>query len=120
MAFWPMTCASPCRNGFLPGATSSGRVPTTSECTSIAARYRVDSTCERVANMQHVAWFVLPPSQEFYYRRNYADYRDLPAYRGDCERSHGGEPMEFLYPNAAGRIYIPVELDGHKGRTIFE
>jgi penicillin-binding protein 1C len=28
--------------------------------------------------------------------------------------------MEFLYPNAAGRIYIPVELDGNKGRTIFE
>lgn len=85
-----------------------------------SARYRVDSTCERVASMQHVSWFVLPPSQEFYYRRNHADYRDLPPYRRDCERSHGGEPMEFLYPNAAGRIYIPVELDGNKGRTVFE
>ncbi len=86
----------------------------------LSARYRVDSGCERVSNMQHVAWFVLPPSQEFYYRRTHADYRDLPPYRSDCDRSHGGQPMEFLYPNAEGRIYIPVELDGSKGRTIFE
>ena len=28
--------------------------------------------------------------------------------------------MEFLYPNAAGRLYIPVELDGSRERTIFE
>ena len=84
------------------------------------ARYRVDSGCERVSSMQHVAWFVLPPSQELYYRRTHAEYRDLPPYRSDCDRSHGGQPMEFLYPNAEGRIYIPVELDGSKGRTIFE
>jgi len=85
---------------------------------------RVDSTCERVANMRHVAWFVLPPAQEFYYRRGHADYRELPPYRSDCERLRNGRedrsPMEFLYPNAAGKIYIPVELDGNKGRTVFE
>src|SRR6185437_4137546 len=86
----------------------------------LSARYRVDSTCERVSSMQHVAWFVLPPSQEFYYRRTHAEYRDLPPYRSDCDRSHAGQPMEFLYPNAEGRIYIPIELDGSKGRTIFE
>jgi penicillin-binding protein 1C len=89
-----------------------------------SARHRVDSTCERVADMQHVAWFVLPPAQEFYYRRGHADYRELPAYRGDCERSRiareDRSPMEFLYPNAAGRLYIPVELDGSRERTIFE
>ncbi len=88
------------------------------------ASRRVDSTCERVANMWHVAWFVLPPAQEFYYRRNHADYRELPPYRSDCERLRNGRedksPMEFLYPNAAGKIYIPVDLDGNKGRTVFE
>ena len=85
---------------------------------------RVDSTCERVANMQHAAWFILPPAEEFYFRRGHADYRELPALRRDCERSLAGaadkSPMEFLYPGAAGKIYIPVELDGTKGRTIFE
>ncbi len=28
--------------------------------------------------------------------------------------------MEFLYPNAAAKIYIPIELDGSVGRTVFE
>jgi penicillin-binding protein 1C len=89
-----------------------------------SGRYQVDSTCERVSNMQHVSWFVLPPAQEFYYRRGHSSYRDLPPLRADCERSgtprDGKSPMEFLYPNAADKIYIPIELDGNKGRTIFE
>ncbi len=89
-----------------------------------SGRYRVDSLCERVANMRHTAWFVLPPAQEFYYRRGHAGYHELPAYRPDCARARlaGDErsPMEFLYPSVGARIYIPILLDGRKGRTIFE
>jgi penicillin-binding protein 1C len=28
--------------------------------------------------------------------------------------------MEFLYPGVSGKIYVPVELDGRKGRAVFE
>jgi penicillin-binding protein 1C len=28
--------------------------------------------------------------------------------------------MEFVYPNVSGKIYIPVDLDGNKGRAILE
>ena len=28
--------------------------------------------------------------------------------------------MEFVYPSPAGKIYVPVELDGSKGRAVFE
>jgi penicillin-binding protein 1C len=88
------------------------------------ARYQVDSNCERVSNMRHVSWFVLPPAQEYYFRRVHSTYRDLPPFRADCERALAARderpPMEFLYPNASGGIYIPVELDGQKGRTILE
>jgi penicillin-binding protein 1C len=84
-------------------------------------RFQVDSSCEHVANMQHVSWFVLPPAQEFYFRRVHSSYRELPAWRSDCQNSGSGRgPMEFLYPNAAERIYIPMELDGVRGRTVFE
>ena len=90
----------------------------------IGGHYQVDSTCERVSSMQHVSWFVLPPAQEFYFRKAHAGYRELPAYRADCERTRSTReersPMEFLYPNVAGKIYIPIELNGSKGRTIFE
>jgi len=89
-----------------------------------SGRFQVDSGCERVSNMRHASWFVLPPAEELYYRRSHAAYRELPPFRADCVRSQiareQGSPMEFLYPSAAGRIYIPVELDGSHGRTIFE
>lgn len=88
------------------------------------SHYRVDSQCERVANMQHVNWFVLPPAQEFYYRRSNANYRELPPYRRDCSATQSARStralMEFLYPNADTKLYIPLDLDGKKGRAVFE
>ena len=77
-------------------------------------RYRVHSECERVARMTHANWFLLPPGQEFYYRRHHADYRVPPAYRPDCrtqDAARGGRgPIDFLYPNVGTRIYIPTDL----------
>ena len=28
--------------------------------------------------------------------------------------------MSFIYPSKSGQIYVPVELDGQRGRTVFE
>jgi penicillin-binding protein 1C len=28
--------------------------------------------------------------------------------------------MELVYPGAAGAIYVPIDLDGTKGRAVFE
>jgi len=84
-------------------------------------RYRVDSRCERVARMVHADWFVLPPGQEFFYRRHHGDYKVLPPYRRDCEA--GGPvrgPIDFLYPTAGTRVYIPVDLAEAKSRVVFE
>jgi penicillin-binding protein 1C len=86
-------------------------------------RFRVHSGCERVSGMQNVDWFVLSPTQEFYYRRHHADYRGLPAFRQDCESaSEAGTAklLDFLYPSPGARIYIPVDLAEKKGRTVFE
>jgi penicillin-binding protein 1C len=89
-----------------------------------SGRYQVDSACERVSSMQHAPWFVLPAAEELYYRRRHAAYRPLPPWRPDCAHlqatAQERSPMDFLYPGAAGKIYIPVELDGSRGRTIFE
>ncbi len=87
-------------------------------------RYRVHSACERVTGMAHADWFVLPPGQEFFYRRRHAGYPALPPYRPDCEalaavRGTRG-PVDFLYPGAGTRIYIPVDLAEAKSRVVFE
>jgi len=89
--------------------------------TDATGRYRVDASCERVGEMRHESWFVLPPTIEHYYRRGHASYRPLPAPRADCAAgSDASSAMEFLYPGASGKIYVPVELDGRKGRAVFE
>jgi penicillin-binding protein 1C len=85
---------------------------------------RVDSQCERVAAMRAVGWFVLPPTQEHYYRRHDPLYRELPPVRADCAAAFSAgvarAPMEFLYPQVGAAVYIPRELDGRPGRVVLE
>jgi penicillin-binding protein 1C len=81
--------------------------------------YRVNSNCEDVNKMQHVSWFVLPPAMEWYYKSKNPTYKELPPLRSDCETG-GLSAMEIIYPKQFSKIYVPVELDGTMGKTIFQ
>jgi penicillin-binding protein 1C len=86
-------------------------------------RFRVDSSCERVADMKHRSWFVLPPAQEYFYRRAHAGYKPLPDVRRDCAgafASARNATLDFLYPNAGTRVYIPIDFGATRGRVVFE
>jgi penicillin-binding protein 1C len=86
-----------------------------------SGRFRVDSDCESPGEMRHSTWFVLPPAEEFYYRRAHAEYRPLPSVRPDClSRGMARGALALLYPDVNGRVLIPGELDGSRGRTVFE
>jgi penicillin-binding protein 1C len=87
-----------------------------------SGRFRVDSDCASPGEMRHTRWFVLPPAEEFYYRRVHAEYRPLPALRMDCGAARvGGRPaLALLYPDPNSKVLIPQELDGQRGRTGFE
>ncbi len=60
--------------------------------------------------------FVLPPIQEYYFIRRNPAYRKLPPVKdGESDKIMG-----FVYPNTdQTRIFIPVELDGTRGRSVF-
>jgi penicillin-binding protein 1C len=83
-------------------------------------KYRVNSKCESVDKMLHLHWFVLPPAMEWYYRRKNVFYRTLPPYKKGCNDEGTVAPMELIYPTDVLRIFVPRELDGSPGRTIFE
>ena len=89
----------------------------------LASGLRVHGGCESVHDMAHETRFVLPPGQETHFRRWNAGYRPLPPYREDCAAPSGEGPaqgpVEFVYPHAGTRIYIPIELGGRKGRAVF-
>lgn len=85
-----------------------------------SGQWRVTENCESPSVMQHKSWFVLPPSMEFYYRsKNY--YQPLPPYKSDCLASLNQDraPMELIYPRPNSKIYVPIEIDGKPGQSIF-
>lgn len=83
-------------------------------------RYRVDSECETVYNMQHAPWFILPPLVEKYYRSNHPNYKLLPDYKPECLARISDRALAVLYPKSNSKIYVPVEIDGRTGNTVFE
>jgi len=83
-------------------------------------KYRVNSDCEDIARMKHVPWFILPPSEEIYYKRKNATYASLPPMKPGCGNNITMHSMELIYPKEGSKIYVPLELDGKLGRTIFE
>ncbi len=82
-------------------------------------KYRVNSNCETTDAMIHESWFILPPVQEWYYKTKNPDYRVLPPYKPGCN-DETISIMDMIYPKDYARIYIPVELEGNKGKVVFE
>ena len=87
-------------------------------------QFRVHSRCETVSNMHARDWFVLPPTQEFYWRQHHSEYKALPPWRSDCLQDllqvDEDQPIELVYPNEESRIYIPMDLDGKRSRIILK
>ncbi|NOZ48038.1 MAG: penicillin-binding protein 1C [Chlorobi bacterium] len=85
--------------------------------------FRVISSCENPRNMIHKSWFVLPPAMEWFYMKKNSSYLPLPEYRPDCKKYLGllqNRTMELIYPRYKSKIFIPVELNGLKGKVVFE
>ncbi|MBO9154485.1 penicillin-binding protein 1C [Chitinophaga sp. GCM10012297] len=84
-----------------------------------SGQYRVTADCEAPHLMQHKAWFVLPPAMEHFYRMTHA-YEPLPPFKPGCGVQEQGRSMELIYPRPAARIFVPVEIDGTLGETVFK
>lgn len=85
-------------------------------------RWRVTSRCENPADMVKTPWFVLPPVEEFYFKNNNPNYAPLPLFKTGCDEGmeDGSRPMQLIYPKFFSKIYVPLDLDGLPGRTVFK
>jgi len=81
-------------------------------------QYRVTAKCEGVYDMQHRSWFVLPPVMEWYYKRNHPGYKELPPMSPECQTAE--KSMEMIHPEPGAEIFIPVGLDGERGKAVFK
>ncbi len=84
-----------------------------------AGKFRVTEQCESPSNMQHKSWFILSPAMEYYYKQRNADYKTLPPFKEGCAFAETGKVMEIIYPQPDAKIYVPLEVTGEKGKTIF-
>ncbi len=87
---------------------------------SVDGKYRLHSGCESLDKIRSQTWFVLPPVQEYYYRDHHLSYRSLPPLRKDCADAAGIVAMDMIYPKTDSRIFIPRDLDGLPGSTVFQ
>lgn len=83
-------------------------------------KYRVHASCQPVSQMKSLPWFVLPPVQEHYFRAKNISYKPMPPFRKDCATAGAVSNMELVYPKENARIFIPRELDGSRGQSVFE
>lgn len=85
-----------------------------------SGKFRIFRNCMESAGIIHRNWFVLPPAEEWYYKRNEIDYQDLPPVHASCKGQDNIDQIQVIYPEYGSRIYIPYEYDGKKGRVVFE
>lgn len=83
-----------------------------------SGRWRVDSLSQNISLLNPQKWFILPPVQEYWYRRRHPEYRPLPPFLPGTEQS-GALPFAVIFPEPESRIYIPVEMNGLPGRSVF-
>jgi penicillin-binding protein 1C len=83
-------------------------------------KFRLHAGCEPLEKIHSESWFVLPPVQEYYYRPRHISYRSLPPLRKDCADPAGFTAMDMIYPKTDSRIFIPRDLDGSLGSTVFQ
>ncbi|NJN25968.1 MAG: penicillin-binding protein 1C [Cyclobacteriaceae bacterium] len=82
-------------------------------------QHQVSSICYPIHKMAQKPWFVLPPAQAWFYKKFNADYAEPPDYLPGCV-PQGNETMEMIYPRTFTKVFVPIEIDGHPGKVIFE
>jgi penicillin-binding protein 1C len=81
---------------------------------------QVTSDCVSPDEIINEPWFVLPPAMEYFYRKKHPEYKILPPVGQGCSLSKNIPVMEFIYPTAGIKIFIPRDQTGELTRVITE
>ena len=104
----------------VPAAAKS--LPLCPYCTRVAltadGRYRVRAEEEAPANVRIEKRFVLPPAMEKYFASNLG-YKSLPPWKPGSAQSGSDNSLAIIAPENGASIYIPVEITGRPGATVF-
>ncbi|MCQ2335661.1 MAG: penicillin-binding protein 1C [Paludibacteraceae bacterium] len=73
--------------------------------------YRVNSSCYNVNDIVNESWFVLSPTQEYFYRQVHTNHKTLPPYMPGCE-NYSNSPIDIIYPTDRATVFLPKDFNG--------
>jgi len=84
-------------------------------------QFRVFADCYPSDKIISKSWFILPPIQEWFYKKRHPEYKTLPPISPLCNDNQASfKPMEFIYPNTTNAIRLSKQLDGSVGALALE
>ena len=81
--------------------------------------YQVNSDCYPVSKMKRKSWFLLSPAEAYYYKNWNLSYEEIPSFSENCEDA-SKSIISVIYPEDFTNIHIPIQLNGKRGRVVFE
>jgi len=81
--------------------------------------YRLNTTCSMPLNAQTLSWFVLPPIEEYYYKKHHPEYNPLPDFHPSCNAA-STEILAVIYPTPNQDIIIPKTLGGTTSKIVLK
>lgn len=81
---------------------------------------RASADCASPTDLIPTPWFELRPLQAWYYKKRHADYVPMPNWAPGCAPAVKPQVMEWVYPQTATTVVIPREMDGTRGKAVFE
>lgn len=102
---------------------SSSRTALCSYCSPFfvnGAGFRVNSECTDYAEMSRENRFVLPPLQEWFYRKKHINYQGVPKLSESCIDRSKESPINLIYPYPESSAFIPRELAGEKEKLVLK
>ncbi len=81
--------------------------------------FQINNSCESLANIKHKSWFVLPPTQAYYYQLKNPFYKIVPPFRTDCT-SNTTNSMEFIGLFSNQQIFLPKDFNEQKNYLVLK
>jgi len=81
---------------------------------------RVFSNCAPRGEMIQANAFVLPPIQEWYFKKKNANYQGVPRLAETCRKGTEESPINLIYPYPESSTFIPRELAGEKEKVVLK
>lgn len=88
--------------------------------TDQSGKWRMNQSCSGDEEMTRKSWFILPPLQEWYYRKLNSSYKSIPPWKPGCQPQREESAIQLIYPRQNSTLFIPRELDGKQESVVLK